>query len=141
MYCVPDLLTINFFKFCLNSWSTVFGHDCEAQLIFQHKLFGVMIFQTQLKKLLHWHNITDGQWPWCQERLKVGEEGGNRGWDVWMASSTWWTWVWVSSGVSDGPGSLVCCSLWGCKESDTTEQLNWTDWTGDNSSLAANQTF
>ena len=21
-------------------------------------------------------------------------------------------------------GSLVCCSLWGCKESDTTEQLN-----------------
>ena len=21
-------------------------------------------------------------------------------------------------------GSLACCSLWGCKESDTTEQLN-----------------
>ena len=27
-------------------------------------------------------------------------------------------------GVSDGHGSLVCCSAWGCKESDTTEQLN-----------------
>ena len=25
--------------------------------------------------------------------------------------------------VSDGQGSLVCCSLWGHKESDTTEQL------------------
>ena len=24
-------------------------------------------------------------------------------------------------GVGDGQGSLVCCSLWGCKESDITE--------------------
>ena len=24
-------------------------------------------------------------------------------------------------------GSLVCCSPWGCKESDTTEQLNKTN--------------
>ena len=31
-------------------------------------------------------------------------------------------------GVDDGQGSLqVSCSLWGHKESDTTEQLNWTD--------------
>ena len=29
-------------------------------------------------------------------------------------------------GVGDGQGSLVSCSLWGCKESDTTEWLNWT---------------
>ena len=28
-------------------------------------------------------------------------------------------------GVSDGQGSLVCCSPWGCKESDTTEWLSW----------------
>ena len=27
-------------------------------------------------------------------------------------------------GVGDGQGSLVCCSLWCRKESDTTEQLN-----------------
>ena len=33
-----------------------------------------------------------------------------------------------SSGVGDGQGGLACCSPWGCKESDTTEQLNWTDW-------------
>ena len=32
-------------------------------------------------------------------------------------------------GVGDGQGSLVCCSPWGRKESDTTERLNWTDWT------------
>ena len=27
-------------------------------------------------------------------------------------------------GVGDGQGSLVCCSPWGCKESDMNEQLN-----------------
>ena len=27
-------------------------------------------------------------------------------------------------GVGDGQGSLVCCSPWGCKELDTTWQLN-----------------
>ena len=27
-------------------------------------------------------------------------------------------------GVDDGQGSLACCSSWGRKESDTTEQLN-----------------
>ena len=31
-------------------------------------------------------------------------------------------------GVGDGPGSLACCSPWGCKESDMTKWLNWTDW-------------
>ena len=30
-------------------------------------------------------------------------------------------------GVSDGQGSLACCSPWVHKESDTTEQLNRTE--------------
>ena len=30
-------------------------------------------------------------------------------------------------GVGDGQGGLACCDSWGCKESDTTEQLNWTE--------------
>ena len=28
---------------------------------------------------------------------------------------------------SEGQGSLAWCSPWGCKESDTTKQLNWTE--------------
>ena len=28
-------------------------------------------------------------------------------------------------GVGDGQGGLACCSPWGRKESDTTEQQNW----------------
>ena len=30
-------------------------------------------------------------------------------------------------GVGDGQGGLACCSPWGHKESDTTEQLNWIE--------------
>ena len=29
-----------------------------------------------------------------------------------------------ASGDGEGQGSLVCCSPWGCTESDTIEQLN-----------------
>ena len=31
-------------------------------------------------------------------------------------------------GVGDAQGSLVCCSPWGHKDSDTTEWLNWTEY-------------
>ena len=31
-------------------------------------------------------------------------------------------------GVGDGQGGLACCDSWGHKESDMTDQLNWTDW-------------
>ena len=36
--------------------------------------------------------------PWCWERLRAGGEGDDRGWDVWMASLTQWTWIWVNPG-------------------------------------------
>ena len=29
--------------------------------------------------------------------------------------------------VGDGQGGLECCGSWGCKESDMTEWLNWTE--------------
>ena len=37
-----------------------------------------------------------GKDSWCWKRLKA--EGDDRGWDGWVASPTWWTWVWASSG-------------------------------------------
>ena len=65
-----------------------------------------------------------GCWCWFWERLKAGE-GHDRGWDSWMASPTWWTWVWASSGRwCEGQESPLCCSLWGHRESGTTEWLN-----------------
>ena len=30
-------------------------------------------------------------------------------------------------GAGDGQGGLACCDSWGCKESDMTERLNWTE--------------
>ena len=54
-----------------------------------------------------WNSSTLATWceelthlkrPWCWERLKVGEEGDDRGWDGWIALPTQWTWVWVNSG-------------------------------------------
>ena len=54
--------------------------------------------------------------PWSWERLRAGE-GDDRGWDGGMASPTQWTWVWPNSG-----SWLLCCSPWGHKKSDMTEQ-------------------
>ena len=44
-----------------------------------------------------WEELTHWKRPWCWERLKAGWEGGDRGWDGWMASPTQWTWVWANS--------------------------------------------
>ena len=45
-----------------------------------------------------WEELTHWKRPWCWERLKVGGERDDRGWDGWMASPTQWLWVWVNSG-------------------------------------------
>ena len=49
--------------------------------------------------LASWHEeLTNWKKPWCWERLKVGGEGDDRGWDGWKASPTQWKWMWASSG-------------------------------------------
>ena len=65
--------------------------------------------------------------PWCWERLRAGEEGGDRGWDGWMASLTQWAWVWVDPGSWWWTGRPGVLQFMGSKESDTTEWLNWTE--------------
>ena len=54
------------------------------------------------------------------------ERGMTEDWDSWHH--------WLNGhefeqalGLGDGQESLACCSPWGCKESDRTEWLNWTD--------------
>ena len=44
-----------------------------------------------------WKELTHLKRPSCWERLKVGGEGDDRGWDGWMASPSQWAWVWVNS--------------------------------------------
>ena len=82
-----------------------------------------------LEHFFTWLKIHHLKRPWCWERLKAGGEEDNKGWDGWMASSTQWTWVWVTLGVGDRQGGLACCGSWGHKELDMTKRLNWNDGT------------
>ena len=54
---------------------------------------GLFSFQSQRKAI-----PKNAQTTACWERLGVGGEGDDPGWDGWMASRTRWTWVWVNSG-------------------------------------------
>ena len=55
-------------------------------------------------------SFPDWKRPWCWERLRIGGEGDDRGWDGWIASLRW---VWQTPGDSEGQESLACCSPWG----------------------------
>ena len=78
-----------------------FGHLCE--------------------ELTHWKR------PRCCKRLKAGE-GDDRGWDGWMASPTWWTWVWADSRSwwwTGKPGVLQSMRSQRVRHDWATE-LNWS---------------
>ena len=64
----------------------------------------------------------DAGTDWKQE--KGTEEDETVGWHHWLDGQEFEQ----ALGVGDGQGSLVCCSLWGWKESDMTEWLNWMNW-------------
>ena len=91
----------------------------------EYSLEGLMLWSWNSNTLAMWcKELTQWRRPWFWERLKEGE-GDHRGWDGWMASLTWWTWVWVG----DGQGSLACCSPWGHKVGhDWVTVLNWSMW-------------
>ena len=69
---------------------------------------------------------TDAGRNWGQEEKGTIEDEMAE-WHHWLyGRESGWT-----PGVGDGQGGLACCDSWGRKESDTTEQLNWTElkWT------------
>ena len=77
---------------------------------------------TSCKELTHWKRL------WCWEVLDAGGKEDDRGWDGWMASPTWWKWVWVNSGSwwwTGRPGVLRFMGLQRVGHDWTTE-LNGT---------------
>ena len=65
---------------------------------------------------------SDAGRDWGQEEKGMTEDE-MAGWHHWLdGRESEWT-----PGVGDGQGGLACCNSWGCKELDTTEQLNWTE--------------
>ena len=68
---------------------------------------------------------SDAGRDWGQEEKGMTEDE-MAGWHHWLdGRESEWT-----LGVGDGQGGLVCCTSWGCKESDTTERLIWSDLIG-----------
>ena len=71
---------------------------------------------------------SDAGRDWGQEE-KGTTEDDMAGWHHWLDGREC---QWIL-GVGDGQGGLACCDSWGHKESDMTEQLNWTalekNWT------------
>ena len=59
---------------------------------------------------------------WRQEEKRMTEDGMVR-WHHWLDRLEFEQ----SLGVGDEQGGLACCSPWGCKESNMTERLNWTE--------------
>ena len=96
------------------SWIFIGRTDAKVKL----QYFGHLMWRTNsLEKTL------------MLERLKAGGEGDDRGWDGWMASLTWWIWVWTSSGSwwwTRKPGML---QYMGSQRVGQDWGLNWTELT------------
>ena len=59
----------------------------------------------------------------CGQKEKGTTEDEMVGWHHWDNGHRFGR----TPGFGDGQGALACCGSWGHKESDTIEQLNWTE--------------
>ena len=91
------------------SWIFIGRTDAEAETL--------ILWQPDAKNWLIGKDSDAGK-DWRQEEKGMTEDE-MAGWHHWFdGHESEWT-----PGVGDGQGGLVCCSLWGCKESDTTEWI------------------
>ena len=94
------------------SWVFIGRTDVEAET--------PILWPPDTKSWLIWKDPDAGK-DWGQEKGMT--EDKMAGWHHWLNGHEFgWT-----LGVGDGQGGLACCGSWGRKESDTTEQLNWTE--------------
>ena len=95
------------------SWVFLGRTDVEAETL--------ILWPPDAKSWLIWKDPDAGKY-WGQED-KGMTEGEMVGWHHQLNEHGFeWT-----PGVGDGQGGLACCGSWGHKESDMTEQLNWTE--------------
>ena len=98
-------------------WDFFGGNDAKAEIL--------VLWPPHVKNWLIGKDFDTGR-DWGQEE-KGTTEDEMAGWHHQLnGRECEWT-----LGVGDGQGGLACCDSWGCKESDMTEQLNWTElnWT------------
>ena len=101
----------------LENWSLrdcnwgLHGNECNHQIL----------WPPDVKSWLIWKR------HWCWERLKVRQEGDDRGWDGWMASPTQRIWVWEKSRNwrwTGRPGMLQSMGLWRVGQFNRVTKLN-----------------
>ena len=92
------------------SWVFTGRTDAEAE--------APILWPPDMKSWLIW-KAPDARKDWRQEE-KGTTEDEMVGWHHWLNGHEFEQ----APGVGEGQGSLVCCSLWGQKELDTTEWLN-----------------
>ena len=94
------------------SWVFIARTDTEAET--------PILWPPDTNSWLIWKDPDAGKdWRWEAKGMIEDEMVG---WHHWLNGHEFEQ----APGVGDGQGSLVCCSPWGCKESDITERLNWT---------------
>ena len=94
------------------SWIFIGSTDAEA--------VALILWPPEVKNWLIGKDPDAGE-DWMQEEKGMTEDE-MVGWHHWLHGHEFEQ----APGDGDGQGSLICCSLWGHKESDTTEWLNWT---------------
>ena len=113
LWCWRRLLTVPW-----TAWKS--NQSVLKEISPEYSLEGLML------KLATWcEELTQWKRPWCWERLRAGTEGGDRGWDGWMASSTQWKWVWANSRRqwrTGKPGMLQVIELQRVRHDWATEQ-------------------
>ena len=95
------------------SWTFIGRTDTEAET--------PILWPPDAKSWLIWKDPDAGK-DWRQEE-KGTTEDEIAGWHHQLSGHEFE----YTLGVGDGQGSLACCDSWGCKESDMTEWLNWTE--------------
>ena len=94
------------------SWIFIGRTDAETE---------TPIWPSDVKGWLIWKDPDTGKdWRW--EKMGM-TEGKMVGWHHRLNGNEFE----YTLGVGDGWGGLVSCSTWACKESDTTEFLDWTE--------------
>ena len=106
------------------SWIFIGRTDAKAET--------PILWPPDVKNWLLWKDSDAGK-DWRQEEKETTEE--MVGWHHQLYGHEFEQ----ALGVGDGQGSLVCCSPWGCTESDTTKRLNWTELTLDMGCIPSSQ--
>ena len=93
------------------SWIFIEGTDAEAEAL--------ILWPPDVKNWLTEKDL-DAEKDWRQEENGTTEDE-MVGWHHWLDGHEFEQ----ALRIGDGQGSLVCCSPWGRKESNMTEQPNW----------------